>query len=65
MAKHNFLRLLEKKAGKLPFFSATHKITSVSREANISRLPFIFVNLSGISILLNHVTSQGVFKKDT
>ena len=36
----------------------------VSREASVSRFPFIFVNLSGISILLNHMSSQGVFSED-
>ena len=33
---------------------------------NVSRFPFIFYffNLSGFSILLNHMSSQGVFSKD-
>ena len=31
---------------------------------NFSRFPFIFFNLSGFSILLNHMSSQGVFSKD-
>ena len=36
----------------------------VSLEDNVSRFPFIFFNLSGFSILLNHMSSQGVFTKD-
>ena len=31
---------------------------------NVSRFPFIFFNLSGFSILLNNMSSQGVFSKD-
>ena len=30
MTKHNFLRCLEKKQEKLPFFSATHKIAYIA-----------------------------------
>ena len=33
----------------------------VSFEANVSRFPFIFFNLSWFSILLNAMSSQGVF----
>ena len=36
----------------------------VSREANVARFRFIFVNLSGINTLLNHMFSQRVFSKD-
>ena len=31
---------------------------------NVSLFLFIFFNLSGFSILLNHMSSQGVFSKD-
>ena len=31
---------------------------------NLSRFPFIFFNLSGFSILLNHMSSQGVVSKN-
>ena len=30
MTKHNFLRLLEKRLEKLPYFSVTHKITYIA-----------------------------------
>ena len=33
-------------------------------EANVSRFPFIFFNLSAFIILLNHMSFQGVFIKD-
>ena len=43
------------------------KLSSINMsdlKPNVSRFPFIFCNFSGFRILLNHMSSQGVFSKD-
>ena len=40
------------------------KVDMSALKPNVSRFPFIFFNLSGFSILLSHMSSQGVFSKD-
>ena len=39
-------------------------INMLALKPNVSQFPFIFFNRPGFSILLNHVSSQGVSSKD-
>ena len=54
MTKHNFLRLLKKKLEKLPFFSATHKITYIAGYTLSRRKGYVYTNV-GTFLVLVHV----------